>query len=156
MSNVITGESIFLLLFFCIFRVFLQLLGHFYNKTKTKWKKKQRIFLNITLLNSKPVSVNIFFFQHQESCESCVEIFANTPAGEGLRCFPVYFSWCQFHGTALFLDPGKNFSKLYIAIWKKNAIFESLGSLQVDAWVPSLGKILVGEGVLQDIIWHNQ
>lgn len=48
----------------------------------------------ISLFSIQKPSVLTFFFQHQESCESCMEISANTPALEGLSCFPVYFSLC--------------------------------------------------------------
>lgn len=141
-------------------------------------KKQTRIFHNITLLNSRAVSINIFFFQHQESCESCVEIFANTPAVEGLRCFPVYFSLCgissciwktvpfrlmqkllkdaNFMGLLSLSRSRAEFFKTVHSHLKEECCFWIIGHFAGGCWVPSLGKILVGEGVLQDIIWHNQ
>lgn len=116
------GEAFSFYYFSC--RVFLQLLSHFYNKTKTKWKKKKpRIFLNITLLNSRAVSVNILFsFSTRNHVKLCGNFCQHTCSG-GLKMFSsLFFSlWriqlylencsflsdaeiikrCQFHGTAL-------------------------------------------------------
>lgn len=85
-----------------------------------------------------------------------MEIFANTPAGEGLRCFPVYFSFCgvsnciwktvHFHLIQKLLKDAnfmgllslsrsraEFFKTVHSHLKEKNAVFESLDSLQVDA-----------------------
>lgn len=49
------GEAFSFYYFSC--RVFLQLLGHFYNKTKTKWKKKKPGYSLISLFSIQELSV---------------------------------------------------------------------------------------------------